>query len=152
MSAPGKDEAVLEPKLELRGKFPLVLFAPEVLEAVWRVREEHQVPIRRLHQRFDFGRRHAGRVRPGNQPAHAGADDVVNRNVVFLEPFEHADVGDAAGAAAAERQADSRPGPGLGAIRLRSSRRRYDREDQGEQNDSIQNGRHNWHFTRRATR
>ena len=56
-----------------------------------------------------LGGRHAGREGAADQTAHAGAGGDVDRNVVLLEPLDHADVRDAAGAAAAERDANRTP-------------------------------------------
>ena len=62
-----------------------------------------------LQEILEFGGVHAGRERAADQAAHAGPGDQVNRDAVFLEPLDHADVRDATGAAAAERHAHDRP-------------------------------------------
>ena len=54
-----------------------------------------------------------GRIGAGNQGAHAGAGDAVDRHAQFLEHFEDADVRRAARAAATQHEADLRPA-GLG--------------------------------------
>ena len=57
----------------------------------------------------ELGRVHAGGEGAADQAAHAGAGGDVDRDAVLLEPADDADVGDAAGAAAAERDPDGRP-------------------------------------------
>ena len=52
--------------------------------------------------------RHARREPGADEGAHAGAADDVHRHAVFVEPLEDADVGEAAGPAAAEGEADAR--------------------------------------------
>ena len=60
-------------------------------------------------------------VQPADDRAHARAGDVVDRDAQLLEDLEHADVRVAAGAAAAEGQADLRAagGASLGGRGLR---------------------------------
>ena len=110
----GQREAVFQPELELRRKLALVYLSSEGLVPVGRIGQEHQVPVRGFHQLPDFSRSHSRRIGARDEAAHAGADDVVDRNVMFFEPLEHADVGDAPRAAATERQPDLRPRLGLG--------------------------------------
>ena len=66
---------------------------------------------------FDLVRRHAGGIRAADEAAHAGAGDEIDGDAMFFEPAEHADVGEAAGAAAAERDADLRAGCGRSGLR-----------------------------------
>ncbi len=55
----------------------------------------------------------SGGVQGGHHAAHGGAGDDVDGDVVFLEPLQDADLGEAEGAAAAEGKADARPGERL---------------------------------------
>ena len=67
-----------------------------------------------------------GGERAADQAAHARAGGHVDRDVVLLEPADHADVRDAARAAAAEGDADGRPW---------LLRGRGDRDEQAEHGD-----------------
>ncbi len=58
---------------------------------------------------FDLACRAARGEGAPDQGTHARADDAVDRDVQFFERGEHADVGRALGAAAAEHQPDARP-------------------------------------------
>ena len=114
-------QALLEPELQPRRVRPGVGLAPDVLERV-RGRPEHFVPVDRPEHRLDLVRAHATGEGAADEAAHAGARRDVDRDVVFLEPPNHADVRDAARAAAPEGDAD------LGALLRvdgkRASRRR----------------------------
>ena len=69
-------------------------------------------------------RRHAHRVEAADDRAHRRRGDVVDRDVGLLEHLEHPDVGDPAGAAAGEHEADL----GAPGFRGRHRRRRRLRE------------------------
>jgi hypothetical protein len=74
--------------------------------AVRRVLEE-RLPVDALDQLLHLVGRVAARVEAADDRAHARADDVVDRDVQLLEAPDDADVGHAARAAAAEREADA---------------------------------------------
>ena len=59
--------------------------------------------------RLDLVGGHAGRVRPADQAAHAGAGDDVDGNAMFLQPAQEADMRQSPGAAAPERHGDLGP-------------------------------------------
>ena len=66
--------------------------------------------------------------------AHARPRDVVDRDVVRLEPLEDADVGQAVGAPAFERDADRGPAArGGGRVGRRGRRGRRHREEERDQ-------------------
>ena len=55
----------------------------------------------------DFGAAHAGGVGGADEGADRGAGDIGGLEAEFIEDFEDGDMADAAGAAAAEREADA---------------------------------------------
>ncbi len=93
-----------------------------------------------LHRR----RRHAARVEAADDRAHRRRGDVVDRNAQFVQHLEHADVRDAARAAAGEHEADpwapraAAPSPPEGSGRLR--RRERGETRCGDQQREARNG------------
>ena len=75
---------------------------------------------------FHLGGRDAGRVGGAHERAHAGAGDAIDRDPVFLEHLEHADVRGATSPAAGEHDADSRALRRRRAQREREERRASD--------------------------
>src|SRR5579864_1982168 len=53
---------------------------------------EDSIPIHSLDQFLEFRRVHPSSVEAPDEPAHARPSDVIQWNVVLLEPLEHADV------------------------------------------------------------
>ena len=100
-----RDDAAREAELEARRVGARVGLAADVLEGERRG-PEHLIPVQALQHLVDLGRAHAAGEGAADQAAHAGAGRDVDRNVVLFEPANDADVRDAAGAAAAERDAD----------------------------------------------
>jgi len=74
-----------------------------------RRRAEHRVPIRFGEELVQLGGVHPGRERAADETAHARAGRSIDRDAMLFEPADHADVREAAGAAAAERDADLLP-------------------------------------------
>ena len=70
---------------------------------------EQPLPVERGDQLLDLVDGHAGRIERADERAHAGAGDAVDLYAAALELAQHGDVGDAARAAAAEREANARP-------------------------------------------
>jgi len=115
-----------------------VLLAPKRLQRVLDFAAKHPVPVDAGHHGADLGRRSACGVAAADKPAHAGAGDRIDRNPVFLEPFEHSDVCEPARAAAAERQPDAGPARRLLRVRHGSSggrQRGQVRQDADENGD-----------------
>src|SRR5262245_12800780 len=102
---------------------PRVALAPDVLERKVR-RVEHHRPVDAGKHRFDLIRRHAAGVRAADEAAHAGARQNVDWDAVLLEPAEHADVRDAARAAAAKGHAHAWPWRRIRRLRVRSGRQK----------------------------
>ena len=65
-------------------------------------------PNRFFRQTSHLGGSHAGRIHRANDAAHAGAGNAIDRNVIFLHPLNHANLGQSKRAAAAESETDSR--------------------------------------------
>jgi len=83
---------------------------------VFRVIDEHVGPVRRGQRLAHFFRRHAGRPGPGDQCPHARPGDAINRHAQLLQNLEHADMRRPARPAAAQHEANARPG-GIGGKR-----------------------------------
>ncbi len=81
--------------------------AADVLELERRGAEQ-RIPVQSAEKRVELRRVHAGGEGAADQAAHARAGGDVDRDAVFLEPLDDADVCDAARAAAAERDPDAR--------------------------------------------
>ena len=101
------DAAAFQPELETRRIGARVGLAPDVL-----VRERRRRRTARPSRSPSSNASSSSAFMPAgecaaDQPAHAGAGGHVDRDAMLLEPADDADVRDAAGAAAAERDADS---------------------------------------------
>ena len=59
-----------------------------------------------LDEFLNFLRIAAGGVKTADQAAHAGAGHQVHRHMMFVEPLQHANMGQAQRSAAFEHQAD----------------------------------------------
>src|SRR5262249_24683097 len=105
---PGRrGEAALQSELEPRWIGAGIGFAADVLESEPGGTEQ-LIPVRGLAEGRRLGRIHAGGEGAAHESAHAGSGREIDRNAVLLEPADDANVSDAAGAAAAERDADCR--------------------------------------------
>ena len=109
-----QDLAVLEAERQPHQKIAVVLLAPEGQIPARRRIAKRLLPVDRAHGGVDVVRRHAARVQSADDGAHAGAGDAVDGNLQVLEHLEHADVRDAARAAARQHQADPRAGGRVG--------------------------------------
>ena len=85
-------------------------------------------PTERTQDPLDLAQVVAGRVQRTDDRAHARADDAIRYDAVLLEHLEHADMGDAARAAAAEHEAEL-----AAAVGGRLGERRRPGEGTGEQ-------------------
>ncbi len=90
---------------------PLLLLDAERQIRARRSVGEHPRPVDLLQGVAHLIDRHAGGVQPADDRTHAGAGDAIDGNPHFLQQLEHADMGDATRAAAAERQADAGAAP-----------------------------------------
>ena len=97
-------EADLEGERELR---LLLLVAKAHVAPRRRVREQRG-PAHRRDLLLHFSGRHAAGVQPADDRAHRRRRDVVDRNAHLLQHLQHADVGDAARAAAGQHESDFR--------------------------------------------
>ena len=101
------DAAAFQPELEPRRIRSRVGLAADVLVFERRGAEE-LVPVDGIDERLQFVGIHPGGERSADQSSHARARRHVDRNAVLLQPPDHADVRDAAGAAPSECDAHSR--------------------------------------------
>src|SRR5580765_5866557 len=106
IQAGGTGKPSLETELDERGIVARVFFAPVRKIFIGRLAANDDVPALRRDDLFEFARRFAGGVETANQAAHAGASDVVHRDVMVFEPLQDANVGETEGAAAFEGYAD----------------------------------------------
>ena len=65
-------------------------------------------PVYAINESFQFVGAHSRGIKPANKSAHAGPGNVVDGDVVFVEPPQHTDVRQAHGAAAFQSHADFR--------------------------------------------
>src|SRR6266851_5731316 len=70
----------------------LVLFSAVRQVFIRRVIAKDFAPIQTLDESLHLVWIHSRGVETAHESAHAGPGDVIHRNVVFLEPFQHADV------------------------------------------------------------
>jgi len=77
-------------KLNVVGIGSLVFFSPvrEILKG--NTAPHYFVPVDASHQQADFSGAVPGSIQPAHQSPHAGAGDVIDRNMFFFEPFENA--------------------------------------------------------------
>jgi hypothetical protein len=70
--------------------------------------QKRLVPVDLFGEVFDLYGRHARGIHGGDDAAHAGAGDAVDRDVMLVEPLKHADFGEAKRASAGDRKTDAR--------------------------------------------
>jgi hypothetical protein len=101
------DPTVVEADADRRERVLVVLLAAVgALGARDRIVEQLR-PIGRADECFHRIDRHSGGIQAAHERPHARARDAVDRDVLRLDLAQHADVGDATRAAAAEREADA---------------------------------------------
>ena len=91
------------------GNATLSSFLPERQVFVRDRSAQNDVPILCLHQVAKLLRTFSGGVQAAHQAAHAGAREVVDRNMVIFKPLQHADVRQSERAAAFQRDTNGRP-------------------------------------------
>jgi hypothetical protein len=101
--------SVPESQLESVRKGPQILFAAEREILIGDGAGQHLIPIGAVDNTLDFGWAMTGRVQPANQAAHASARDVVNGNVVIIEPLEYSDMRKTLRSSTLECDSDFRP-------------------------------------------
>jgi hypothetical protein len=69
---------------------------------VRRLGKQRFIPVNAFSKFLHFRRRHAGGVHDANDAAHASAGKAVDRDVILLQPLDHADLCQAKRAATAE--------------------------------------------------
>src|SRR5688572_24707118 len=92
-------DAVFQTELDNGLIFAPVLLAAETQFVVSGRRAQNVFPINFFEGFSHFGGSHSRRIHSADDAAHTRSGNVINRNAIFLEPFEHADVRDAARAA-----------------------------------------------------
>ncbi len=94
--------AVLHAGIEIHEITVTLQLAANAEFAGERAVAEHLVPVERNHQRFNLRRAHAAGIKPADDRADARARDEIDRNPVFLEVFQHANMRGTARTAAAK--------------------------------------------------
>ncbi len=100
VEAGGKLQAFVQSKLKAVGIIAGIFLAPEREVVKRSQRRQHLVPVDAVHDLAHFGGIVAGGVHPAHQTAHAGAGDVIYRDVMLLHPGNDTDVGEPKRAAA----------------------------------------------------
>ena len=100
---------VLHAEFEADGELFVVLLAPEPQLFPTRLVAECILPIQRCDDLFEFLDGLARRIEPTDYCAHADAGNGIHGNLQAFQLAQHADVRGAAGPAAAEHEADTRP-------------------------------------------
>ena len=104
----GQCEAVLDAEFRLEQRLVVVDLAPHRDLLARRRVAEDRVPVGREHRLLHLLRRASRRKCSADDGAHARAGDTADRNPHLFEHLQHADMGDAARAAARQRKADPR--------------------------------------------
>ena len=99
--------AIAVADLQLQQVAEILVLAIHRQFAAWRVVDEHVRPVDVLDQVLQLGGVVARGVQAADNRTHAGAADRADRDAFALQHLEHADVGDAARATAAQHQADA---------------------------------------------
>ncbi len=136
VQAAWQPEPSADPEFDAGREGAPILLAPERLVLERRLGRQHGVPAGFAGHGADVAYGDSRGVRPADEAAHARAGHRVDRDAVLLEPLQHADVGQAARAPAAEREADARP---RGDVR---GRRRLGFLGRGECCRSTEGGQH----------
>src|ERR1700747_92409 len=106
VEAGGEPQSLFKADLD-KGRIVAGIFLAAIGQIlIRRLASDDDVPILLLDNFLKFFWSFSGGVETADQAAHAGASDVVNRNVMVVEPLQNADVSEAQRAAAFERDAD----------------------------------------------
>ena len=84
----------------------MILFPAECQVFIRRAVAQNFPPVHAVNQSFQFVGTHSGGIESADEAAHAGSSNVIDWDVVFVKPFQDADVREPHGAAAFERHAD----------------------------------------------
>ena len=107
----GQREPFAQPQQDRIRKRNLVLFPAEGQILVRDCSAQDHIPILCFHQFVQLLRSFPAGVQTSHQAAHAGAGEVIDGNVMVLEPLQHPDMCQAERAPAFERHPDRRPVP-----------------------------------------
>ena len=108
VEALGKLQAFAQPKFQVVGIVAGVFLAPKREGVEGRLPRHDLVPGDLVHDLAHLSSIVSGGIDPANQAAHAGAGDIVKRNVVFLQPGNDTHVGKSQRPTALEHQAYGR--------------------------------------------
>jgi hypothetical protein len=100
--------AVAHAEFDQRRDLEVFFLAPLRQLLAGDARREHRTPIEVEQHGFELARRHAAGVQAADDGAHRGADDHVDGHPLCFQQLEHAHMGQATRAAAAEHEADAR--------------------------------------------
>ena len=89
-----KANTVFQAELEAIGIIALVLFSAIIEIAEWSLATKHLAPGNLIDKLANLCRGLTDGIHATDQPAHAGAGNVADRDVMFFEPGDHADVGE----------------------------------------------------------
>ncbi|MNV36705.1 hypothetical protein D3C71_1281930 [compost metagenome] len=103
-----RDLAVAQADFDAAQQAQVIFLAAHAALIAWRLVAQHLGPVDPVQHRFDLIGGVARGIQAADHRAHRGADDAVDRHALALEHLEHADMGRAAGTAAAKDQT----GPG----------------------------------------
>ena len=107
VEALGKLHALAQSEFEVVGIIAGVLFAAEGQVVERRLPRHHLVPVDAIHHLAHFSGIASGGINSAHQSAHAGAGNVVHRNVVFLQPGNDAHMRQPESSTALQHQARS---------------------------------------------
>ncbi|MDT4822537.1 selT/selW/selH selenoprotein domain protein [compost metagenome] len=128
---------VAETQALLDQEIAVVLLAAEGHFLARRIVGQRTLPVQVGGDLLQFVHLVAGGIEAADHRAHAGAGDGVDLDALFLQRLEHADMGQPAGGAAGQHQAD--PGFGLG------------QAEEGEEQQAKQKAAHNASLVRRRS-
>ncbi len=124
---------VAKAELLLDEKVAVVLLAPVGNVLARRVVGQHLLPVEGERQSLQLGHAIARRVEPADHCAHAGAGDGVDAHTLFLQGFQHPDMGQPARGTAGQHQA----GPGLG----RFGKGSWQADNEQQESEQAKHGR-----------
>src|SRR5208282_4529088 len=111
-----KRGAVLQANLNGVGNVSRIFFAPERKVLVWCLPAQKKVPVRILDDIAQLIGGFSAGVQASHQSAHARSREIIDGDVMLLEPQQHANVRFAQGATPLESNADG--WARLGGLRL----------------------------------
>src|SRR5262249_18823561 len=109
IQAGGQRNALFQTELQESGIVSCVFLSAKGQVLIRRLSSDDQVPILRFDNGLQLLKAFPGGIQPAHQTAHTGSCNVVDRDVMLLEPFNYPNVSEAQRTSAFQGDSNLRP-------------------------------------------